>query len=85
MATLSGAQFSLFSPIEAVLEDVVRHSLIRPRVVEGRGQVKLAVEEDEDGAVEAVLARLRHPVVDEERVARVAQVLPQLLVQPEWD
>ena len=83
MATLSGAQFSLFSPIEAVLEDVVRHSLIRPRVVEGRGQVKLAVEEDEDGAVEAVLARLRHPVVDEERVARVAQVLPQLLVQPE--
>ena len=51
-------------------------------MVKGRGQVKLAVEEDEDGAVEAVLARLRHPVVDEERVARVAQVLAQLLVEP---
>ena len=60
----------------------MRHSLICPRVVEGRGQVKLAVEEDEDGAVEAVLARLRHPVVDEQRVARVAQVLAQFLVEP---
>ena len=65
MATLSGAQFSLFSPVEAVLEDVVRHSLICPRVVQGRGQVKLPVEEHEHGPVEAVLPSL-HAVVDEE-------------------
>ena len=43
----------IFSPVEAVLEDVVGHSLICPRVVQGRGQVKLPVEEDEHGPVEA--------------------------------
>ncbi len=54
-------------------------SLVRPRVVQWRGQVKLAVKNDEQGPVEAELASL-DAIADKEGIAGVSQVLPDLLV-----
>ena len=55
-------------------------SLVRPCVVQRRGQVKLAVENDEQRPVEAELASL-NAIADKQGVAGVSQVLSDLLVQ----
>ena len=67
--------------VQLEVVQVVHERLVGPRVMQRRGQVKIAIEQNQQRPLEAQLPAVTHLVIQEQTIAAVPQVFADFFVQ----